>query len=382
MKCRGLLNAYGAYVSYYETNLLQGYSASDIAWPGTLQAVLIIAVGVLTGPLFDRGYIRSLMIFGSFMVVFGMMMLSLSSKYYQIILSQGLCVGIGSGIVYVPSLALVAGSFEADKRPIAIALATCGAAIGGVIYPVALVNLLPLVGFPWATRILGFMALFSFVIGIALVLWRSTFPKPKAPRAFIDASAFREVPFVAFCIAAFFIFLAYYVPFFYVPTYAQVRLNSSPDFSVYLLAIMNAATFPGRIASALAAKRFGALKALGFFQITAAIVLFCWFGVFSLAGLDVWVIAFGFTAGPLVTLPAAVVPLLCPNLSVLGTRMGMIWLFAAAGGLVGAPVAGVLNKLPEKDFTSSQGLIAASMTVGALLVIWLIFHMARVQKEH
>lgn len=67
--------------------------------PGTLQAVLIIAVGVLTRPLFDRGYIRSLMIFDSFMVVFGMMMLSLSSKHHQIILSKGLYVGVGSGII-------------------------------------------------------------------------------------------------------------------------------------------------------------------------------------------------------------------------------------------------------------------------------------------
>lgn len=39
------------------------------------------------------------------------------------------------------------------------------------------------------------------------------------------------------------------------------------------------------------------------------------------------------------------------------------------------------QQLPEKDCTSSQGLIGASMTVGAFPVIWLIFHMARVQKE-
>lgn len=52
---RGLVTAYGAYANYFTTGLLSSYSATDIAWPGTLQAVLIIAVGVISGPLFDRG---------------------------------------------------------------------------------------------------------------------------------------------------------------------------------------------------------------------------------------------------------------------------------------------------------------------------------------
>ena len=60
------------------------------------------------------------------------MMLSLSAKYYQIILSQGICLGIGSGILYVPSLALVAASFT-TKRPLAVTLVTAGSSIGMII---------------------------------------------------------------------------------------------------------------------------------------------------------------------------------------------------------------------------------------------------------
>ena len=64
------------------------------------------------------------------------MMLSLSTEYYQIILSQGVCLGIGSGILYVPSLALVAASFT-TKRPLAVTLVTAGSSIGMVIVPCA-----------------------------------------------------------------------------------------------------------------------------------------------------------------------------------------------------------------------------------------------------
>lgn len=369
MASRGLVNAYGSYVTYYQSSLLKGYSSTDIAWPGTLSAVLITAVGVFTGPLFDRGYIRSLLLVGSFMVVFGMMMLSLSSSYYQIVLAQGVCVGIGSGLVYVPSLAMVSFSITPKNRPLALACVTNGAAIGGVVYPIALQNLLPSVGFPWATRILGFMALFTFAVGIACILWHGPGLEPKAPRSFIDTSALREPTFLAFLVTMFFIFLAYYIPFFYIPTYAEVRVSSSTDFSVYLLAISNAATFPGRIFAALAAQRYGALNTLLACTTLSAIVLFCWFGVFSLAGLDVWVIAWGLTAGPLNTLPAAVVPSLCPNLNIVGTRMGMLWFAAAMGVLVGAPVFGILSNLPAKDFTGAQGFAAASMAAATVLIV-------------
>lgn len=57
------------------------------------------------------------------------MTLSLATKYYQVFLAQGVCLGLGGGIIYVPSLALVAASFT-EKRQIAIAIVTSGTSIG------------------------------------------------------------------------------------------------------------------------------------------------------------------------------------------------------------------------------------------------------------
>ena len=50
---------------------------------------------VLVGPVFDLGYVRLLVGLGAFMVVFGMMMTSISTDYYQVFLAQGVCVGLG-----------------------------------------------------------------------------------------------------------------------------------------------------------------------------------------------------------------------------------------------------------------------------------------------
>lgn len=119
----------GAFQDFYQRDLLSEYSPSAISWIGTVSATFLISVGVLTGPLFDRGYVRHIMVLGSFMVVFGQMMLSLSTKYYQVMLSQGFCVGIGAGLIYVPAIAMVNAQFT-TKRAVAMGLTTSGASLG------------------------------------------------------------------------------------------------------------------------------------------------------------------------------------------------------------------------------------------------------------
>ena len=69
------------------------------------------------------------MVLGCVMAVFGMMMLSLASEYYQAILAQGVCFGIGSGLIYVPALAFVNTHFT-SKRAVAMGCVTCGASVG------------------------------------------------------------------------------------------------------------------------------------------------------------------------------------------------------------------------------------------------------------
>lgn len=95
VKTWGLASSFGAYQAYYETDLLSTYSPSAISWIGTTQVFLLGFTGILAGPLHDRGHVRILLSIGCSLVVFGLFMLSLSTEYYQILLSQGACIGIG-----------------------------------------------------------------------------------------------------------------------------------------------------------------------------------------------------------------------------------------------------------------------------------------------
>jgi MFS family permease len=126
---RGFTLSFGAFQKYYKDDLLSTSSASSISWIGTVQAWLLIVVGVLSGPLFDLGYFRSMLYAGNFFVVFGIMMLSLSTKYWQVFLSQGVCMGLGAGLLYIPSLALV-GIWFSRRRALAMGIVMSGIAVG------------------------------------------------------------------------------------------------------------------------------------------------------------------------------------------------------------------------------------------------------------
>ena len=129
MDPRGFVLTFGVFESFYHKNLLRAHSPSEIAWIGTVQVFCLSFVGVLTGPIYDLGYHDLLLYVSSFMFMFGVMMLSLSTTFYQILLSQGVCIGIGSGILYVPSLTLVVTSFT-TKRALATTLCTAGSSVG------------------------------------------------------------------------------------------------------------------------------------------------------------------------------------------------------------------------------------------------------------
>lgn len=122
----------GSYQTVYETDILSSSSPSAISWIGSIQAFLLCLVGALTGPLYDAGHMRSLILTGSVLIVLGQMMLSLATQYYQVLLAQGFAIGIGCGCIFIPGVAILSTYF--DKRlSLAVGLAAAGSGIGGVV---------------------------------------------------------------------------------------------------------------------------------------------------------------------------------------------------------------------------------------------------------
>ena len=332
------MNTFGDYQTYYTTSLAAEATPSQISWIGSLQAFLLFALGVLSGPLFDMGYFRTLIMLGCFLSVFGMMMTSLCSHYWQVMLAQGLTIGLGSGCLFVPSVSIIPTYFS-TKKALAQGIAASGSAVGGVIYPIVFRQLQPLIGFAWATRVLGLIMLLTLVPPLAGMKMRLKSP---ARRNLFDTAALKDTSFMLFSIGAFFGFMGTYIPFFYLSSYAIEQEITNDTLGFYLLAIMNAGSTFGRIIPNFAADYLGCFNVLIPTSLISCLLAFAWIGIHDPAGLIVFAILYGFFSGAFISLPPPTIVTLSPSLDVVGTWIGMSGFFASIGLLVGTPIAGAI----------------------------------------
>lgn len=138
--------------------------------------------------------------------------MSISTKYWQLLLTQGLLTGLGGGIIFTPCMGIMATYFN-KKRAWAMGIASTGNSAGGLVYPVVVRQLLPQLGFGWTTRILAFINLAFLATVVALMKPRLP---PRKTGPLMDWPAFKEPPYTLFVVAIFFQVWCIYFTLYYV----------------------------------------------------------------------------------------------------------------------------------------------------------------------
>ncbi|KAF1814751.1 MFS general substrate transporter [Eremomyces bilateralis CBS 781.70] len=334
----GIINSFGVFQAFYTTDFLKSMTPSTIAWIGSIQAFLLLMVGALTGPLYDAGYFRWLLRIGSVLIVFGMMMLSLATTYWQALLAQAICVGLGMGCLFVPSVAILSTYFT-TKLAFAMGLAASGSSFGGIIYPILLNKLIPKLGFGWSVRIFAFIAMATLIVPNTFMRVRVL---PDEKRKLYDMTAWRERPFVYYVIGGFFGFMGLYCPFYYMQSFSLYHGIADKELAFYFLAIINAASTFGRILPNFVADKAGPLNILMPCAVLTGVVELGLIGCRDLASLIVICVLFGFFSGTFVSLSPAALVQITRNRGMIGTRMGMCFTVTSFGTLVGMPIAGAI----------------------------------------
>lgn len=332
----GLIATYGVFQSYYLTLPTLPDNPSAIAWIGSLYSATTFLTGFVTGPIFDRGFLRTMLLTGTLTLVFAFMMISLSDRLYQLILAQGICAGIGSGILFSMSSPLLVQWWR-RRLGMANGIVASGAAVAGVVYPIAFRKLLPAVGFPWAVRILGFIALVTLLP--ANIFLKRRIP-PGRPRAWLDATILKDRPFQAYMCATLLGVIGLYSMLFFLSSFVAERHLLSEDMSFYILPILNAGSLFGRILPNLIADRYGALNVAPGGCFICSLLIFCMIAVDSGAGVIVMAVIFGFFSAMFIALPGLASATLIKDKSLMGTRMGMSLAFGGMGALAGGPGGG------------------------------------------
>ncbi|KDQ19997.1 hypothetical protein BOTBODRAFT_170029 [Botryobasidium botryosum FD-172 SS1] len=309
----GFVNAWGVFQTYYQETLLRDQSPSTIAWIGSLQYSLVFFPGLITGRLFDIGYLRLIVGPASVLHVIAVFLIAECKTYWQFVICQGVAIGITSGLIFGPTIAVVSHWFL-KKRSRAYGVVAIGSSIGGTVIPIATRKLIPLVGFRWTVRILGFILLCTLSVANL------------APRhvdgGLLNLSAFKFAPYTIYCISTIFAFLGLYTCLTYIDV-AAAAIGVNPDLSFYLVSIANAASFVGRISSGFLADKYGPLNVLIPFTLLAGVMTYVWPYMTNFGSLIAIAVVYG--------------------RMFVGRVLGMDMTIMAVGALTGPPIAGAIR---------------------------------------
>lgn len=123
----GYVNSFGSFQAYYTEVLPE--PPSTISWIGSIQVFLTFFIGAFSGRLLDAGLFVPTLFVGGVLQLLGIFMMSLSTKWWQLLLSQGVLTGIGGGIFFCPSMGLIATYFS-GRRALAVGIVTTGNSVG------------------------------------------------------------------------------------------------------------------------------------------------------------------------------------------------------------------------------------------------------------
>ncbi|KJK60654.1 monocarboxylate transporter 1 [Aspergillus parasiticus SU-1] len=367
----GYINSFGIFQTYYKTFL--GHSESDLSWIGSIQIFILFFGGVFSGRLTDAGYFNPIFIFGVIFQLLGIFLTSICTKYYQIFLAQGVCIGIGNCLLFCPALTVISPYFS-RHRSLAIAIAVSGSGTGGIIFPAIANSSLSILGFPWTIRILG---LISTITHIPCILFMKPRLLPRNTGPILELQAFKEPPYTLFNIGMFLNFLGLYFTFFYLSSFAHHILHASSSVSMTLLMILNSVGILGRLLPSFLADRYlGPLNTIIPINLSTAIIMYSWATVHSLGSLYAFTVVYGFFAAGVQSLFPAVVTHLTHDQGRIGTRMGMVFAIVGVACLVGLPLSGVLIGARHDG-----GFLYAQMASGTFLGVGAVFMvLARVAK--
>ncbi|WOO80333.1 MFS transporter asaE [Vanrija pseudolonga] len=362
----GLANAFGVFQAYYKTHQLAHYSSSTISWIGSVQQFILFFGGLFSGRLFDAYGAKALLVPGTCLFVLAIMMTSLCKEYYQFMLAQGILFGIGSAMIFHPTVSAPSQWFE-RKRALATSIVVAGSGLGGTLWPIALERLMNEIGFGWALRTAGFLSL--ALLGVAVACVRTRLPRRKAQSFAGLLSPLKEAHFTLLAVGVALASWGMFMPFFFVTTHAA-QLGAGSNLAFYSLSILNAGSTLGRGFAGVADK-FGRLNSITLgASLTGILLLAFWIPLNSVPALLAFAPIYGFVAGIIISLvPPSVAQMSLPHQ--IGARVGLTYGIMAFFTLSGPPINGALLSAGgggRKGFQYAGAFSGAVVFAGAVCI--------------
>ncbi|KAJ7126212.1 major facilitator superfamily domain-containing protein [Mycena epipterygia] len=313
----GYLYSFGVYQDFYTLEYLSNHSPSSIAWIGSFQLMMPFALGIISGKLFDKGHFHAVEIAGGVIFTFSLFMLSLAKPFHQ-----GLGMGIGLGLTFVPAVSITSHHF-AKRRSLATGIALSGSSVGATIFPISN-HLIPKIGFGSAVRASAYLVLGCLVLGNMMMRTR-----PRPARIIPDVKSF-------FTDGAYLWFAVIYIQLF------AVQHSVTSNLAFYSIAIMNGASVFGRVAATYFADKYGPFNLQVVCTLITAGTIWAVLEIHNSATIVVVSALYGIFSGAWLALSITCLASLARNPDEVGARTGIALGLGSLGSLASAPIQGAL----------------------------------------
>jgi len=410
----GITFVFGVYQDLYETMSQQpdtpftGASSAEIDLIGTLSIGLMSLGAPFATTWTKRFPPRVVIISGGVIFAVANLLASYSQKLWQFELTQGLLLGVGTCLTFIPAVTVVPTWFD-KRRGLAMGIVISGTGVGGVVFAPAMRALNSSIGFRNTLRFSSGLSFFLLTMSGWAIDWDRS--NDSAMQRVLDAEnqtrtsgtrraswsiRFRSIwriPLVDWRIARSRKFLAqalgaalqaaaYYTPLFFFSSYART-LGYSSSTGANFIALSNGMNALGKIGIGYIADRIGRVNTLFATTFISAVACLAFWLPSTFGGekslFVAFIIAYGIFASAYISLfPTSLVEIF--GVANYASVNGLLYMLRGMASLVGTPLAGLLIRGRDSgagagarshgSFENTSVLVGVLMALATAAVLW------------
>ena len=373
----GVVYAFAGFFKAFQAEF--GAPRAHVSLVFSLCAFLYFILGAPAGMLADRFGPRRVCLAGAVVMALGLVGASFAPSLVAVYVTYSICIGIGVGLTYVPSVGAVQPWFL-KRRAFATGIAVSGIGAGNFLVP-------PLVA--WWIELYGWRGAYLVLAGCALVLAgvaacfidndperserrtgesvvNTTQGEPIAGLTLSEA--LRSKVFWILYASLFLPTIGVFVPMVHLAPYAT-DLGHPESTGVMLVSLIGLGSLLGRFGIGGLADRMGRLKSLAVMYAGMGFSFLAWWQSQSLWALVVVSVAMGlFYGGFVATMPAVVMDIFGGR--AVSAIIGWLYTAAGVGTLIGPTLAGyAFDRLGSYD---APILGAAALALAGAVGVYLL----------
>ncbi len=333
----GTAYTFGSFFDAMADDFDTGRGATALVFGITL--LLFFGLGIVSGPLSDRVGARRLVLTAAVLIAGGLALTSRVDSVYVGYVTYGLGVGLGGGLIATPMYA-TAGGWFIRRRALAMGVVASGNGLGTLLLVPLAEKLIDAHGWRRAYVLLGLIDLGLFGLA-ALALRRPPGAMPPPP-ALAHMRSIARIPAFRVLFATGLLFsVSLFIAFAFIVDFATDD-GVTASRAALLVAIVGATSILGRVGIAALSGRLPAVRLLQGCLAAQPVAFVLWYvsdGRYPV--LMAFAVTMGVAYGGFVALGPEVAAVLFGVVG-LGSIIGMQFLGAGLGGLLGPTSAGFL----------------------------------------